>query len=145
MAKFSVLVLHEQTGTVEKYLTLTEILVSAEDESSVMFDLKRDARVSRNYFVNRQIRTRPLCIAISPHNQWLHLRDSYNFPQTFESEDAFLEAWRDKQKEVFNRELKIDECSYIECSGETIRVTEITRVHKGESEDKGEFRNGLKG
>ncbi len=145
MAKFSVLVLHEQTGTVEKYLTLTEILVSAEDESSVMFDLKRDARVSRNYFVNRQIRTRPLCIAISPHNQWLHLRDSYNFPQTFESEDAFLEAWRDKQKEVFERELNVDEGSYIECSGDTIRVTGVTRRHKGESEDTAELRGDLKG
>lgn len=135
MAKFSVLVLHEQTGTVEKYLTLTEILMTAEDESSVMYDLKRDARASRNYFVNHQIRTRPLCIAVSPHNQWLHLRDSYNFPQTFESEKAFLEAWRDKQKEVFERELRVDESSYIECSGETIRFTGVTRVHKGDGQD----------
>lgn len=145
MAKFSVLVLHEQTGTVEKYLTLTEILVSAEDESSVMFDLKRDARVSRNYFVNRQIRTRPRCIAVSPHNQWLHLRDSYNFPQTFETEEDFLAAWSDKQKEVFSREVKVESDMYIECSGEAIRVTGVTRRHKGESEDTAELRGDLKG
>lgn len=145
MAKFSVLVLHEQTGTVEKYLTLTEILVLSDDESSVMYDLKRDARESRNYFVNRQIKTRPLCIAVSPHEQWMHLRDSCHFPQTFTTEEEFLEAWKVKQKEIFEREVRINSKLYINQGEDTIKVTGVTRLYKGESEDQGEHRAGLKG